>query len=86
MEWKAIESATDQKAAPWDGQPVLICTNHTWCSPVHRAIWTDEIHGDKIFGWAIEDCKHGPYALRGFTQVTHWMPLPEPPEVPDAQG
>ena len=82
-EWQPIEMATDQTKAPWDGVPVLIFTNHNWggeTNRVHRAFWTDEIHGSGIFGWAVEDCKHGPYPLRGYTLVTHWMPLPNPPK------
>lgn len=47
---------------------------------IHRARWTDAIHGKDIFGWAVDDCKFGPYALRGYTLVTHWMPLPELPD------
>lgn len=82
VSWRPIAEAIDQEAAPWDGVPVLIVTNHNWGGPanrVHRAFWTDEIHGNGIFGWAVEDCKFGPYPLRGYTQVTHWMPLPEVP-------
>lgn len=82
MDWQPIETATDQKAAPWDGVPVLIYTNHNWggeTNRIHRARWTDAVHGSNIFGWAIDDCKFGPYPLRGYTLVTHWMPLPPPP-------
>jgi uncharacterized protein DUF551 len=79
FEWRPIAEATDQSAAPWNGESVLIVTNHTWTGRVHKARWTDAVHGDKIFGWAVDDCKFGPYALRGYTLVTHWMPLPEPP-------
>jgi hypothetical protein len=79
-EWRPIVGAMDQAAAPWDGKPVLIATNHQYGSRVHRAIWTDSVHGSGIFGWAIEDLKFGPYPLRGYTIVTHWMPLPAPPE------
>ncbi len=79
IEWQPIETATDQDAPPWDGQHVLIATNHRWTHRVHCARWTDCVHGDGIFGWAVDDCKHGPYALRGYTQVTHWMPLPPSP-------
>lgn len=82
--WRSVATAIDQNAAPWDGVPVLIVTNHNWGGPanrVHRAFWTDEIHGNGIFGWAVHDNKFGPYPLRGYTQVTHWMPLPNAPEV-----
>lgn len=80
--WRRLEDATDQTAAPWDGEPVLIVTNHSFGSRVHRVKWTDEVHGNDIFGWAVEDRKFGPYPLRGYTLVTHWMPLPTPPETP----
>ena len=73
--WQPIETAKDQSVLPWNGESVLICTNHNWGDRVHKAKWTDEIHGEGIFGWAVDDCKHGPYPLRGYTQVTHWMPL-----------
>lgn len=82
--WMPIDPNADMSAAPWDGKPVLICTNHdrSYRNPVHRAIWTDAIHGAGIFGWAIEDYKFGPYPLRGYTVVTHWRPLPKPPVQP----
>jgi len=84
--WQPIETATDQSAPPWNGEPVLIYTNGRG-NPIHRAMWTDAIHGNACFGWAIEDCKHGPYALRGYTLVTHWMPLPAAPgEYPTEQA
>ena len=78
--WQPIETAKDQSVLPWNGESVLICTNHNWGDRVHKARWTDEIHGEGIFSWAVDDCKHGPYPLRGYTQVTHWMPLPAAPE------
>ena len=77
--WRPLTSDLSEGVPPFDGEPVLIATNHRGKSRVHRAIWTNKIHGGDIFGWAVEDCKFGPYALRGYTVVTHWMPLPEPP-------
>jgi hypothetical protein len=74
--WLPLPADGDQAAAPWDGKPVLVLTNHTWTGRVHRVIWTDRVHGAGIFGWAVEDCKFGPYPLRGYTVVTHWQPLP----------
>lgn len=82
-EWKPIDENAPQDGAPWDGRPVLIVTNHNWGGDdnrVHRARWTDAIHGRGIFGWAIDDCKHGPYPLRGYTVVSHWQHLPTPPD------
>jgi len=81
LAWQPIETATDQDAFPWDGAPVIIATNHRFGrGRVHRAFWTDEIHGHGIFGWAVEDCKFGPYPLRGYTVVSHYMRPPDPPE------
>ena len=80
--WYALLSDHPTDEPPFDGEPVLIVTNHRHGSRVHRARWTDSIHSEGIFGWAVDDCKFGPYALRGYTIVTHWMPLPEPPPVP----
>lgn len=83
--WMPLSVAADQLAAPWDGVPVLICTNHSWgddYNRVHRARWSNEVHGGNIFGWSVEDMKFGPYALRGYTLVTHWQPLPKPPVQP----
>lgn len=57
--------------APFDGVPVLICTDHS-IEPVHRVFWDD--------GWKVNDHKHGPFALRGYMKVSHWMPLPPPPK------
>lgn len=69
-----------RKVAPFDGKPVLICTDHTWTNPVHRVVYTDAVHGHGIFSWAIEDHKHGPYPLRGWSKIIGWQPLPEPPQ------
>jgi uncharacterized protein DUF551 len=80
MTWIKITEGPDETKSPWDGKPVLIYTDHKIAQGrVHRAIWTDSVHGHGIHGWAIEDCKFGPYALRGYMNVTHWQPLPAPP-------
>ena len=84
-EWIKITEGPDQTKAPWDGKPVLIYTDHTWANRVHRAIWTDRVHGVGIHGWAIEDCKFGPYPLRGYMNVSHWMPLPNAPVAHNAE-
>jgi hypothetical protein len=85
IEWIKITEGPDEQA-PWDGKPVLICTDHRYGSRIHRAIWTDRVHGVGISGWAIEDCKFGPYPLRGYCNVSHWMPLPELPDLTSGQG
>ena len=82
-DWQPIETNIEPGQKPFDGEPVLILTDHNYGGPlnrVHRAFWTDVIYGDGIFGWAVDDCKHGPYPLRGYAVVSHWMPLPPPPE------
>lgn len=81
-DWRDIRTATNETAAPWDGRPVLIVTNHIWGGDdnrVHRARWSDHAHTG-IFGWVVDDCKFGPYALRGYTVISHWQPLPKPPK------
>lgn len=78
--WQSLPDDGDTSRIPFDGEPVLIAINTTWGNRVHRAIWTDAIHGAGIFGWAVEDRKFGPHPLRGYTTVAGWMPLPEPPK------
>lgn len=79
--WQPLPDASDATHAPFDGHPVLIAINAAaWGNRVHRCVWTDEVHGPGIFGWAVEDRKFGPYPLRGYTTVIAWMPLPEAPE------
>jgi len=78
------ELPDDPMKPPFDGKPVLILTDHKWTNSVHRVIWTDEIHGEGIYGWAVDDCKHGPYPLHGYLKVLGWQPLPAPPA--DAQS
>lgn len=84
--WRGLPDDADTNRAPFDGRPVLIAINASWGNRVHRVIWTDEVHGAGIFGWAVEDRKFGPYPLRGYTTVAAWQPLPEAPmqEVPHA--
>lgn len=77
-DWRDLPADAPPGTAPFDGKPVLICTNHQFGDRVHRVVWTDAVHGHSIFGWAVEDGKFGPYPLRGYTVVVGWMPLPEP--------
>lgn len=79
MNWIKVTEGPDEKQAPWNGEPVLICTDHRYGSRVHCAVWDDAGHPG-IHGWCVEDRKFGPYPLRGYMNVTHWMPLPAPPE------
>jgi len=70
-----------ERAAPFDGKPVLIATDHRNGSRVHQAAYVDP-HDDGWFSWCVDDDKHGPFPLRGYNAITHWRPLPDPPEVP----
>lgn len=77
--WQPIETA------PKDGTLILV---HFRCKGVRAVFWgspfDDEV--DESNGlWCVDDDKHGPYALRGYTVTgpsapTHWMPLPAPPK------
>lgn len=75
-QWQPIESA------PKDGTRILVYfKQHGWIScfwgaPEHSSDQTPYI-------WCIDDFKHGPYAVRGYSDGddTHWMPLPDAPEV-----
>ena len=78
--WRPITDDPIKGVAPWDGKPVLIFTDVKWCDARAMARWSDDFHGDGIFGWLVDDNKHGPYPLRGYLNVTHWMPLPPPPD------
>ncbi len=78
-EWQPIETA------PKDGTDVLVyfgtmgVRQVSWCAP-H---WAE--HDEKDYwSWCVDDNKHSPYALRGYSDTgprapTHWMPLPAPP-------
>lgn len=67
MAWQPMDTA------PKD-VPVLV-----WCSHGQYVATLDErIHGAGIYGWSVDDNKHGPYALRG-ASPTRWMPLPPGP-------
>jgi hypothetical protein len=74
--WQPIETA------PRDGTPILVSFGSMG---VHQVSWTEpSAHDWKI--WCVDDNKHGPFALRGYsddgpTAPTKWMPLPatEPP-------
>lgn len=77
--WRDLPRDGVEGVHPFDGKPVLIAIDTTWGDRVHRVIWTDSVHGEGIFGWAVEDRKFGPYPLRGYTTVAGWMPVPDPP-------
>lgn len=77
--WLPIETA------PKDGRLVLVSFGSkgvravSWDTPFHDV--ADEDTGL----WCVDDDKHGPYPLRGYshntpTAPTHWQPLPNPPK------
>jgi hypothetical protein len=72
----------DIATAPRDGTDILV-----YFSGRLRGVWKvswENIHGDRTPTdgiWCVDDNKHGPYALRGYSagDDTLWMPLPSPP-------
>ena len=72
MEWQPIETA------PKDGTRILV----NFHGRVKEVFWDDPYGENMTFAiWCVDDDKHGPYPLRGYSEGddTHWMPLPEPP-------
>lgn len=74
--WQPIETA------PKDGTTVLVWFKPHGCMSVR---WTDRDEGptSKHAHWHVDDYKHGPHPVRGYKDedTTHWMPLPEAPEI-----
>jgi hypothetical protein len=66
--WQPIETAPKAIA-----DPVLVANGQR----VVRAFWF--VQTPRASGWCIALADNGPVWLRW--QPTHWMPLPEPPEV-----
>ena len=78
------EGWRDIATAPKDGTLILVnfgikgVRAVSWDSPFH-----DEVT-EENGAWCVDDDKHGPYGLRGYsddgpTAPTHWMKLPESP-------
>lgn len=70
--WQPIETALK------DGTPILVDFGK---HGIHRVIWDSPFdwgEGTKI--WCVDDQKHGPYPLRGYSESDEagWMPLPPP--------
>lgn len=72
--WRTIDSA------PKDGSTILVYfKQHGWMT----VRWTDG-DGDSsspYAHWHVDDHKHGPYPVRGYSEGddTHWQPLDAPP-------
>ena len=81
--WQPIETA------PKDGTTILVYFRQHGAMTV---FWGDHDydHTSEYATWLVEDHKHGPYPVRGYSKGddTHWMPLPsfphpaEPVKVP----
>lgn len=72
--------SVDAVEPPKDGTRILLFIRcHGWVT----ACWETTAHemDDDYAIWCVDDFKHGPYAIRGYSsdQVTHWMPLPDTP-------
>lgn len=79
MKWQPIETA------PKDGTDIIVMHVHISTQIVHAAFWIDEEQGlDKPgdTGWWSYDKSEGSrIKLDDWLTPTHWMPLPEPPNV-----
>ena len=93
MTWQPIETA------PKDGREIL-CTwvyvmrdgSWHWSNVMHVLSWFPDWHGKGIGSWVLD----GDFGIRfepdgvhetppvGNWEPTHWMPLPEPPQVDPA--
>lgn len=64
--WQPIETA------PRDGTVILVYFKRRGAKSVR---WEEGV-------WHVDDHKHGPFPVRGYidSDVTHWMPLPQPPK------
>lgn len=71
--WRTIESA------PRDGTEILVAFKSVG---VRQVSWQDPYDDSNEYAiWCVDDNKHGPYPLRGYSEGddTAWMPLPAPP-------
>lgn len=73
------------ETAPRDVSVLILTDHRPPYGQVHVARFTDSVHGGGIYGWAVDDCKFGPYALRGYSNLLGWQPLPPPPQSIPAQ-
>ena len=73
--WQPIETA------PKDGTRILVSFG---TMGIYAVAWEESAY-DEFKLWCVDDNKHGPYYLRGYSDEgprspTHWMPLPDPPK------
>lgn len=75
QQWQPIETA------PKDGTTILVWFKQHGAMTV---CWGDRDynHTSEYAVWLVDDHKHGPYPVRGYSRGddTHWMPLPAPPQ------
>ena len=67
MNWEPIETA------PMNGAPFLGCSVHTLDTEDFPCMWS--VRFDGYMGYFRSNWDHEP-----LHQLTHWMPLPEPPK------
>ncbi len=72
-EWKPIETA------PRDGTRFLACFLKNRYEQIFPIAWSENVY-DEGFGWTLDA---GGSAVLMYDQLTHWMPLPPPPEARD---
>lgn len=72
-EWQPI------KTVPKDGTRIIAYFGGR--VGVREVSWGQSAYDDFDL-WVVDDCKHGPYYLRGYSKPypTHWQPLPAPPQ------
>ena len=71
--WQPIETA------PKDGQTMLGWDTSFGGAVVSLMYIEDDPEADFLGEWMVCEL-HGDYIIDGFSSITHWMPLPTPPE------
>jgi hypothetical protein len=81
MDWQPIETAPKAH-----GREILVCERHRTMAVV---CWLDqgslgvEDQAGFVSGWYISDGHNDPIWYRNWLSLTHWMPLPSPPDKED---
>jgi hypothetical protein len=70
------------ETAPKDGREILVYFETIGWKSV---MWSSD-DSDGPCAWCVDDYKHGPFPVRGYARggATHWLPLPEDPEMKEA--
>lgn len=80
-DWRRIDPKSDRTKAPWDGVPVLLAHPNAHCASEWVAVvakWREERDGTAQ--WVIHELSESACCVSPV--VTHWQPLPAPPEAP----